>query len=276
MKNNLVYHLTEHTFISEFHTHLCDHNTVSSPNFHKNLELIVAKKGGCNVFVADKSYRIEEGQAAFIIPYQIHWFEVDHDGLVSCTTFHESLVITLYRAINENHPTTPVFTPTKATYDYFLGQMYLLFGSNSGIREKLAPAHLRLKVKALLYALESEFLEQVPLERVDDVENITTLVLKYISENFKENISLKDIAVSSGYNYQYLSRAFNNMFGMNFKKLLNIYRAEHAFHQLQDTDKSIIDIALESGFQSIRSFYRVSLDIFGCSPKELRRRERKI
>ena len=276
MKNSLAHHFLEHTYVYEFHTHICDTCTKSTPNFHKNLELIVALKGKCSIAISDKTYDISEGEAALIMPYEVHSFKVADGGYVSCTTFNESLVNTLYKTIKEHRPESPIFTPSRSTYSYFAEQMYELFGKNSGEQKLITPPSKRLKVKGLLYSLESEFLEQVPLVTANDYETITTTVLKYISENFKENISLKDIAANIGYNYQYISRTFNGMMGMNFKKLLNMYRMEHAFYMLRNTDIPITEIAYESGFQSVRSFYRVCFETYGFSPVELRNRERRV
>ena len=276
MKNSLAHHLSEHTYIYEFHTHVCNVRTKSTPNFHKNLELIVVLKGKCALTVSDKMYNISEGEAALIMPYEVHNFKVSEGGYISCTTFNESLVNTLYKTIKEHRPETPVFTPSRSTFAYFAEQMYEIFGNNSGELKLITPPSKRLKVKGILYSLESEFLEQVPLVKANDYETITTTVLKYISENFKENISLKDIAANIGYNYQYISRTFNGMMGMNFKKLLNMYRMEHALYVLRNTDRPITEIAYESGFQSVRSFYRVCLEMYGYSPIDLRKRERKM
>lgn len=276
MKHSVAHHLAEHTYLYEFQTSVCDSTARSTPNFHKNLELIVALEGECNLHIHDRSYRICKGQAALIMPYHIHSFDVAPGGSVICTNFGEVLAPTLYKVINKNRPVTPVFTPTAETYGYFCGQMLSLFGRGYAPTQMITPLPKRIKVKGLLYSIESEFLEQVPLKAVNDFETITEAVLKYISENFKENITLKDIATNTGYNYQYLSRSFNDMLCSNFKTLLNHYRIEHAYALLYGTDNPITDIALDSGFQSLRSFYRVCTKVFGCSPKELRERARSV
>ena len=274
MKNSMARHLSEHTNMYELHSHICDMNTRSTPNFHRNLELIVVLDGTCRLFVSNSSYDMRAGEAAFIMPFQIHHFVVGEGSRIICTTFHESLINSMHGIVVGSRPRTPVFTPSKPTYDYFCCQNYALFGTNSGEIKVIEPQAKRLKVKGLLYSLESEFIEQVSLDEIDEFECVTTTILNYISENFKENITLKDIAANTGYNYQYLSRTFHSMMGMNFKQFLNLLRMEYAFRALKVSDMSIIDIAYDSGFQSVRSFYRVCLELYGCSPAELRKRER--
>lgn len=58
---------------------------------------------------------------------------------------------------------------------------------------------------------------------------------------------------------------------MSFTNFLNIYRLETAIRLLEETDKKITDIALESGFQSVRSFNNSFNLKFGISPREYKR-----
>ena len=275
MKRNMVHHLSEYTNMYELHSHVCDMHTRSTPNFHKNLEMIVVLDGTCRLYVSSDSYVMKEGEAAFVMPYQIHHFAIEENSHIICTTFHEALINSMHEIIVGARPNTPVFKPSKSTYDYFCCQNYELFGKNSGEIKRIEPDTKRLKVKGLLYTMESEFVEQVSFGKIDDFETVTTNILNYVSENFKENITLKDIAANTGYNYQYVSRTFNSMMGMSFKQVLNLHRMQYAFRKLRRTDMSIIDIAYDSGFQSVRSFYRVCFELYGCSPAELRKRERR-
>lgn len=275
MKSSLVRHLSEHTMMYELHSHVCTPRTESALNIHKNLEFMVIMDGACKVNVMGKSYEVSKGQAVFIMPYQVHNFEITEDCRILDVTFSEELVNTLVKVISTYSPTTPVFTPQKETHEYFCSQMLALFGDNSRLCKYISPPSKRLKVKGLLYALESEFLDQVPLEENGDYSNIITHLLQYVSENFRRDISLSDIAASTGYNYHYLSRALNKSVGIGFKQLLNMHRMLYAFRALRDTDASITEISFDSGFQSIRSFNHTCIEMFGCSPRELRQRQKE-
>ena len=97
-------------------------------------------------------------------------------------------------------------------------------------------------------------------------------ILEYVSQNFQEDISLQSIARALGYNYQYLSKIFNRTMNINFKTLVNHYRFEYARQQLlNNPEKSISEIAFESGFQSIRSFNRIYREISGSTPNQSQR-----
>ena len=49
---------------------------------------------------------------------------------------------------------------------------------------------------------------------------------------------------------------------------ITMVRLKHAVVLMQDEKHSITYCALESGFNSMRSFYRAFAKEFGCSPKE--------
>ena len=235
---------------------------------------MVIMDGACKVNVMGKSYDVHKGQAVFIMPYQVHNFEMSEGCRLLDVTFSEELVSTLAKVIGTHTPRTSVFTPEKDTLEYFCSQMISLFGENSRLCKYISPPSRRLKVKGLLYALESEFLDQVPLDENEDYSNIVTRILQYISENFRSNISLSDIAASTGYNYRYLSRALNNAVGIGFKQLLNMHRVLYAFRLLRDTDISVTEVSFESGFQSVRSFNHTFVKIYGCTPREMRASQR--
>ena len=270
---NIVHHQLEHTGKIEFSTYICDtFEKCPSLHFHKNFEMLLVIDGECDLTLSGHVYRLKKGEAAFILPFQIHKFSIQSNSSVRCTTFHEHLILTLSRALDGKRAKTPIFYPSRSIFDFFLYQTNVLFGSDSGLQIRIEPPSKRNKVKGLLYIIESEFLEQAELISTKGVEAVTMTVVQYITENFQQNISLKDAAQAMGYNYQYLSRTFNDIIGINFKKLLNQYRMEHAYAMLQDTDLPISRIAFESGFQSIRSFDHVCKEIFNSSPKELRKK----
>ena len=61
---------------------------------------------------------------------------------------------------------------------------------------------------------------------------------------------------------------------MNFRKYLNLYRTEQACNLLRTTQKDISDIALDCGFQTLRSFNRAFKAATGLTPTQYR--DRKI
>jgi transcriptional regulator GlxA family with amidase domain len=58
---------------------------------------------------------------------------------------------------------------------------------------------------------------------------------------------------------------------MNFRKLINSLRVDHAKNLLISQKFKMIDVAYECGFTGDRTFYRAFGEITGMSPTEYRR-----
>ena len=123
--------------------------------------------------------------------------------------------------------------------------------------------------KACFYAVCSEYLEKTELEeRRDKSDFLMGELLDYIAVHYTENLNLKLLAEKFGYEYHYLSRLLSKNYNINFKELLNRYRMEKALELLQETDMSITEVAMKSGFQSIRNFNLIFKQSTGVSPNE--------
>jgi transcriptional regulator GlxA family with amidase domain len=81
------------------------------------------------------------------------------------------------------------------------------------------------------------------------------------------------LAGVSGVSQAHFARSFKEAFGVPPHRYLLTRRIERAKALLRDTDTPIIEIALETGWQSLGTFGRVFRDITGESPSELRARE---
>ena len=93
---------------------------------------------------------------------------------------------------------------------------------------------------------------------------------EYIQENFREKLSLEDIADMVGYNKDYLSRIFKSATGMTVIEFINNIRIEEARYLLLNTDKSVTEIALEAGFGSNAYLSRLFRRKYAVTPNKYR------
>jgi AraC-like DNA-binding protein len=82
------------------------------------------------------------------------------------------------------------------------------------------------------------------------------------------------LAKVSGVSEAHFARSFKDAFGVPPHRYLLTRRIERAAALLRDTDLPIIEIALETGWNSLGTFGRQFRDITGESPSELREREK--
>ena len=81
------------------------------------------------------------------------------------------------------------------------------------------------------------------------------------------------LAKVSGVSEAHFARSFRDAFGVPPHRYLLTRRIERAKALLRDTELPIIDIAFQTGWNSLGTFGRVFRDITGESPSELRARE---
>jgi transcriptional regulator GlxA family with amidase domain len=84
------------------------------------------------------------------------------------------------------------------------------------------------------------------------------------------------LASVSGVSEAHFGRSFKQAFGVPPHRYLLTRRIERAKALLRDTDLAIIDIAFQTGWNSLGTFGRIFRDITGESPTELRNRERAV
>lgn len=81
------------------------------------------------------------------------------------------------------------------------------------------------------------------------------------------------LASVSGVSEAHFARSFKAAFGLPPHRYLLTRRIERAKALLRDTDLPVLEIALQTGWESLGAFGRVFRDITGESPTELRDRE---
>lgn len=85
------------------------------------------------------------------------------------------------------------------------------------------------------------------------------------------NLTLNSLARRIGMNRSYVSKAINIGYGQNFSRYVNHLRVEESTRQLVQSDRSILQIAFDCGFNSKATFNRVFKTETGLAPIEYRR-----
>ena len=102
------------------------------------------------------------------------------------------------------------------------------------------------------------------------------IIYKYVSGNFKDQITLEEVADSVSMTVPSFCRYFKKVTGKTFTKLVNEYRVVHATKLLQERDISITDICYECGFNSFSHFNKLFKEITGESASKYRSNLKKL
>ena len=101
-------------------------------------------------------------------------------------------------------------------------------------------------------------------------------VYDYIRDNFKEHISLDDIADQVSMTVPAFARYFKKISRKTFTKFVNEYRVVHASKLLAETSMSITEVSFESGFNNFSHFNKLFKEFTGKSPSAYRNEFKNI
>lgn len=85
-----------------------------------------------------------------------------------------------------------------------------------------------------------------------------------------EELSLSSVARQCGVSEGHLSRQFHHATGLTFREYLNQVRLEHARGLILHGNRTITEIAFDSGFHSLSQFHRAFRKVYACSPGQMR------
>ena len=114
--------------------------------------------------------------------------------------------------------------------------------------------------------------QKVPLtaNKGQKTQRLIKKISRYTESHYHEEITLNDLSKLTGYNRTYLSAMFKNTVGLNYYDYLTRLRLRHTLAELNHSDRSITEIALDHGFPSAKSFAEAFKKNFQCPPKDYR------
>ena len=227
-------------------------------HFHRSYELVYGMAGQTKIGANGQELLLGEGEFYLIFPNTVHSLE-SVDGSRFWVGVFSGDFIGRFAKAEEGQCYSP-FRCEPEVERFLKG--YLLFDGTPSLDMRIACLNLVCD-QCLKYGEKQEICYNPDLKNK---------LLLYFADHFKENVTLSEIAGELGYEYHYLSREFHRCFQMNFKTFLNLYRFEAACELLSETEKSLTEIAMESGFQSLRSFNRLFKDFSGMAPHQYRRK----
>lgn len=127
-----------------------------------------------------------------------------------------------------------------------------------------------------IYAALGQTLQRHPVSSQEEPEDersrekVIVGAMSYIGSHYQEDLSLETVASFCGFSRYYFSRCFRQQTGSTFADYLRETRLKAAVDLLIRTRKSMEEIAKESGFGSIATFYRVFRESKECTPTKYR------
>lgn len=258
--------VTSDNIIASFH----NNRYLMAPHIHSPAELVYVIEGELTVISSEKREIAKSGDIAIIPPYHPHGYFTPEGKTVKfwMLLFDSNIVNEIMRDGHFAHEYSDlVFTPSDELRVFLKNKMIDTNEKN----KKLDFDELR-SLKATLYPIFDEYMNIVPIIKKGEKirSNSVAETFRYLSNNFKRNVSLMEVSAAIGYSASYISHSLSETVGMNFRAVLNSMRIGYAKSLLFTTNTSIFVISVECGFGSERSFHRAFQSITGMTPREYR------
>ena len=231
--------------------------------FHKHVEILAVINQDLQLTVQGVTYTLEPGDLYIIFPNVLHTIEarntramvllVDYE---KCSAFQEPLLHSI--------PQTPVLR--KDTYPESVQHtmMHMIDLATAGVpyqQETLA---------GYANGILGELLGCLNLVPRNMDGPLVQQLQFYIMDNYTRDLTLDNVAQALGYSKYYISRSLKELFGCNFRTLINNYRLSLAQSLLLSKDCSISQVAEKCGFHSQSAFTRTFIAHTGMTPREYR------
>lgn len=127
------------------------------------------------------------------------------------------------------------------------------------------------EIRELLCAFLQD-LEQFLVDNTGFVPHqCSEIIVNYIQRNFREPLSLGNLADHFHFSVPHMSRLIHQQTGISFPRFLNWLRIRAAGELLHESDKEISRISQEVGFHDISHFNRTFRQYTGHTPGDFRR-----
>lgn len=124
------------------------------------------------------------------------------------------------------------------------------------------------------YSVTDKSIEAI--KSVVQSEGIIEKSIRYIHDYYMVDVTREDVAANVYLTADYLSKIFKQKTGMTVKDYINNYRIKVAKRLLLESDESISQIALETGFENISYFSTIFKKRTGESPNSYRTRHKHL
>jgi len=255
----------------------------SSWHYHAQYELLYISQSNGIRFVGDSVSQFFPGDLVLVGPYLPHLWRNDASYYKEKDTNKVKTIILKFTKdfIGKGTFNTPEFSDI----NYMLEQSKFGVCFGKSISKKLhneligiidlSPAQQSIKLLDMLCRLS--LTDDRTVLSFTDMRQYTTenshrldTVLKYISDNYANYISLNDVADISCMTTNSFCRFFKKMTNKSFIRFLNEVRIRNASRLLVQDDFPVSEVCYMVGYKSITNFNKQFKQIMGSTPKGYR------
>lgn len=255
----------------------------SSWHYHPQYELLYISKSYGIRFVGDSVSQFSPGDLTLVAPYLPHLWRNDKSYYSGDDTKKVKTIVTKFSKdfIGDGTFDNPAFSDISKMLEQ--SKYGVCFGKDTSrdLHDELInmvnldPAEKSMKLLDVLHRLS--ITEDKKILSSTDMRQYTTenshridLVVKYISDNYVNYISLNDVSEIACMTTNSFCRFFKKMTNKSFTQFLNEVRIRNASRLLIQENMSVSEVCFAVGYNSITNFNKQFKLLMGCTPKSYR------
>ncbi len=246
-------------------------------HWHNSVEIDFILNGNASVILEGTEHKLVPGEFIVVDTNQIHESRCAQSYMMVVIHIDDDLI----QSLMDNKRSFRIIC-SRADLTHDLVPAYL---GICDCLKKLVPLYvqqpkgyqiaIRSIVFDILYRLIADF--SIPMYKEDLPEPSRGQlrikeIMSYIEDHHGEQISLDQIAGEFGLSSSYFSRMFRQSIGIPFTQHVNNVRLTHIYHDLCASDDPVMAILDRHGFTNYKLFSKMFKEVYGDTPREIRRR----
>lgn len=249
-------------------------NITFYPHFHTEIEFIYVESGAIRIGVNEDKRLLRQGDMVICSSNDIHYFDSrELESKVIILIFKPDWITMSKSWPGDFRFVSPFISGDTPGVESVRGRLKEMLREKAETKpgyQMLLKAGVLALCGTLQRHLDTRKMDRDSKEKFESRRARVQQILSYIEERYHEDLNVSIMSERFHMEPSHFSRTFKSAIGMNFRTYLNTVRVLSAEHKLLTSDLSIMEIALECGFSSIRTFNRVFKDLRGYIPSSLR------
>lgn len=141
---------------------------------------------------------------------------------------------------------------------------------DSHINKKISSMNGILEIRKWLFQILSNIFREIIDKKIGCPDDHLNLIINYIEMNYHKGISLEDVANYVNLNSSYLSKLFKEQYNINISTYITNRKMERAKELLENSDMSVLNIAMELSYNESNYFSKVFKKVVGMTPSQFK------
>ena len=251
-------------------------------HYHDYIELLYAPNADINAYINDENIKFVSGDFLVITSGEAHTFTFNSDSFYYCVKFSPEILYSqdgngalfdyMFPFVSKR-VSRRVFKKGDLEVDSgeIMEEIMEEWNSGKPASDLVIRSGILRLFSALVRSWEKEKVFKFSMNPTEPVKK----ALVYIFEK-GGNVSEAEAAEACSLSPNYFSRAFKSAVGETFKEYTSVLKIRSAEKLMMTTDKSITEIAFETGFSSTSHFISSFKKYNDLTPKQFQTKMRRV